>query len=423
MIIHEPRITESGAEVSVEAAIDLDRSAFEYPAALWFRFPARYREHVTDRSDGFAAALLPLAMRLGEPLEVRGDLSYRLAHGLRDWQHIQSTWKPDLFREVDLHLGRLVAAGPPPARGAGGAAFSGGVDSFHTLWTHLGDNEPYPPYRISHCLIINGFDRDADLDGVGSFAALERIYAAMAAELGLDLVVVRTNAMQFLGPIIQKQAFAAFVTAPALVLGGLFARYYVPSSYKFTLLGLYPDGSHPMLDHLLATEAMATIHDAGHLTRVDKTAAIAHWRATWDRLRVCFNATQVRAGADVVENCCACEKCLRTMTTLHLLGVLEKFRCFPRPLERRAIRALDYRHEGSRIFADEIIAFADQHGRPEIAADLRHAIFHSTRVRPAVRCMVQASYAFEQRFRPYRLLVTPPKRLLQRLGVGRGWLY
>ena len=59
----------------------------------------------------------------------------------------------------------------------------------------------------------------------------------------------------------------------------------------------------------------------------------------------------------------------------------------------------------------------------EVAADLRHAIFHSTRVRPAVRCLVQASYAFEQRFRPYRLLVTPPKRALQRLGVGRGWLY
>jgi hypothetical protein len=423
MIIDEPRITESGDEVSVEAAIDLDRSTSAYPTTLWFRFPARYREQVTDRSDGFAATLLPLAMRLGEPLEVRGELSYRLAHGLRDWQHIQSTWKPDLFREVEMRFGRLVDARATSAPAAVGTAFSGGVDSFHALWTHLGTNEPYPPYRISHCLMINGFDRDADLDGVGSFAALERIYAAMATELGLDLVAVRTNAMQFLGPFIQKQSFASFVTAPALVLGGLFARYYVPSSYKFTLLGLYPDGSHPMLDHLLATETLATIHDAGHLTRVAKTAAIAPWPATHDRLRVCFNATRVNEATGVVENCCRCEKCLRTMTTLHLLGALETFRCFPRPLERRDIRALDYRHEGSRIFADEIIAFASEHGRPEIAADLRHAIAHSTRLRPAVRRLVRASFALEQRFPPWRLLVTPPKRLLQRLGVGRGWLY
>jgi len=423
MIIHEPRVTEGGGEVSVEAAVDLDRSTTDYPATLWFRFPARYARHVTARSDGLAATLLPLAMRLGEPLEVRGDVSYRLAHGLREWQHIQATWKPDLFREVDVRLGRLVEAAPAAAPGAVGTAFSGGVDSFHTLFTHLGANEPYPPYRITHCLMINGFDRDADLDGRGSFAALQRVYESMAAAAGLELVVTRTNALEFLGLLVQKQAFASFVTAPALVLGGLFARFYVPSSYQFTLLGLYPDGSHPMLDHLLATETTATIHDAGHLTRVAKTAAIAHWPAVFDRLRVCFNATRVDEATGVVENCCRCEKCLRTMTTLHVLGVLERFRCFPRPLERRDIRALDYRHEGSRIFADEIVAFAREHGRPEIAADFRHAIAHSTRLRPAVRRLVRASYALEQRVPPYRWLVTPPKRALQRLGVGRGWLY
>jgi hypothetical protein len=423
MIIHEPRVTESGAGVSVAAAIDLDRSTTEFPATLWFRVPARYAGHLTRRSDGFAAALLPLAMGLGEPLEVRGELSIRLAQGMRDWQHIQSTWKPDLFREVELRCERLVHAQASPAPGAVGTAFSGGVDSFHTLRSHLGENEPYEPYRISHCLLINGFDRDADLDGTGSFAALERVYAALAAEIGVELVVVGTNALQFLGLFIQKQAFAAFVTAPALLLAGLFARYYVPSSYKFTALGLYPDGSHPMLDHLLATETLEMIHDAGHLTRVDKTAAIAHWPPAYDRLRVCFNATRVRPDTEVVENCCRCEKCLRTMTTLHLLGALERFRCFPCPLERRDIRALDYQHEGSRIFAEEIIELAGRHDRPEIAADLRHAIFHSTRVRPRVRRLVRASYRLEQRLWPYHLLVTPPKRLLQRLGVGRGWLY
>ena len=423
MIIHEPQVAEGGGEVSVEAAIDLDRSTTQYPATLWFRLPARYAEHVTRRSDGFAAALLPLAMRLGEPLEVHGELSYRLAHGLRDYQRIQSAWKPDLFREVELRCGRLVDARATSAPVAVGTAFSGGVDSFHTLRTHLGDREPYPPYRVTHCLLINGFDPDADLDGSGSFAALERIYAEMAKELGLKLVVVRTNIREFVGLLVQKQAFGSFVTAPALVLGGLFARYYVPSSYKFTTLGMYPDGSHPMLDHLLATETMATIHDAGHLSRVEKTAAIADWPAVRDRLRVCFNATRVREADGVVENCCRCEKCLRTMTTLHVLEVLERFRCFPRQLERRAVRVLDYRHVGSRFFAEEIIALAAERGRPEIAADLRHAIFHSTRILPTVCRLVQASHRLEQRLWPYHLLVTPPKRLLQRLGVGRGWLY
>ena len=125
----------------------------------------------------------------------------------------------------------------------------------------------------------------------------------------------------------------------------------------------------------------------------------------------------------MVENCCRCEKCLRTMTTLHLLGALERFRCFPLPLERRLIRALRYRQKGARIFAEEMIALARARSRPEIAADLRHAIFHSTWIRPHVHRLVNASFALEQRLRLYHLLVTPPKRALQRLGVGRGWLY
>ena len=176
--------------------------------------------------------------------------------------------------------------------------------------------------------MINGFDPDADLANTGSFLRMQSLYEPMMRRLGLELVVVRTNLLQFLGLAIQKQAFAAFVTAPALVLGRLFSRYYVPSSYKFTLLGGFPDGSHPMFDHLLATETMETIHDGGHLTRVAKTVAISQWPETYDLLRVCFKATGVQPDRDAIANCCACEKCLRTMMTLDVAGALDNYRCF-----------------------------------------------------------------------------------------------
>jgi hypothetical protein len=424
MIVHQPQLRCRDEETVVEAAVEVERSDTAYPPTLWFAFPQTVGPFVTNRADGFAAALLPLAMRLGERLEIHGDLSYRLAHGIRDYQRFQSTWKPDFFTAVELHCDELRGRDPGEATGAVGTAFSGGVDSFHTLWTHLSRNEPYAPYRISHCLMINGFDPDADLANTGSFLKMQRLYESMLQRLGLELVVVRTNLLQFLGLPIQKQAFAAFVTAPALVLGRFFSRYYVPSSYRFTLLGdSFPDGSHPMFDHLLATETMETIHDGGHLTRVEKTVAISQWPETHDLLRVCFKATGVQPGRDAIANCCACEKCLRTMMTLDIAGALDNYRCFAQPLKRSRIRRADYGYPGTRVFGEEIVAYARREGRGDIVRNLRYAILNSVVYRARVRAIMLASYQLEQRSPRWAAVVRRPKRLIQRTGLGRGWLY
>ena len=423
MIIHEPQLKQTGQETSVEAAVEVERPDAPYPATLWFTFPQNVGGFVTTRADGFAAALLPLAMRLGERLTVHGDLSYRLAHGIRDYQRLQSTWKPDFFTAVEVQPDELRSRDRGEATGAVGTAFSGGVDSFHTLWCHLERNEPYAPYRISHCLMINGFDPDADLENSGRFLKMQRLYEAMVRRHGLELVVVRTNLLQFLGLAIQKQAFAAFVTAPALVLGRLFSRYYVPSSYKFTLINGFYDGSHPMFDHLLATETMETIHDSGHLTRVEKTIAISQWPETYDLLRVCVKQTGIQPGRDAIANCCACEKCLRTMMALDVAGALQNYRSFPQPLTGNNIRRTDYGYPGTRVFAEEIVEYARRERRSDIVRNVRFAIFNSAVYRARIRALMLASYRLEQRSPRWAAIVRRPKRLVQRTGLGRGWLY
>ncbi len=423
MIVHPPSVTRRPGETTAEAAVELDRRGGEFPATLWFTFPDAVGEFVTDRADGFAAALLPLAMSLREPLTVRGELSYRFARGLRDYLRYQSTWKPAIFGAVELRCERLRGRDPGEGTGAVGTAFSGGVDSFHTLWTHLDQNEDYPPYRLTHCLMINGFDPDTDLADAGNFAAIQRLYDAMAARLGLRLIVVRTNLLQFVGLAIQKQSFASFVTAPALVLGRLFSRYYVPSSYQFTQLATIIDGSHPMLDPLLGTETLEIVHDGGHLTRVAKTLAISRFPDTHDLLRVCFRPTGVQKQRDAIANCCTCEKCVRTMVTLDIAGALGDYRCFAQPLRPRTIRGADYSHPGSRPFAREVIEYAKQERRDDVVRNLRNAVVRSILYRARVRELVGASYRLEQRSKPYAAIVRPAKRLLQRIGLGRGWLY
>ena len=412
MIVGRPQVTESASELVVAAGIESERPGPALPESLWFAFPRSCSEHLDDGAGGFAAALLPLAMHRGEPLRVEGPLSPRLAHGLREYQRVQSAWKPDLFRPVEIHCADLRDGHPGGAAGAVGLAFSGGVDSFHALRSHLPPSESLPASRVTHCLMVNGFDEDADLDGTGRFGSILQLYEPLMARLGLELIAVRTNLLEVLGPMVRSQSFASFLTAPALLLGGLLSRFYIAAGCKLTTQGLYPDGSHLMLDHLLSTESMQTMTVEAHLSRVEKTVALASLQEVHDLLRVCSRPTGAQAGRAAIANCCACEKCLRTMMTLAVAGALDRFRCFPQPLLRERIRSIDYSWEPAVLFAREIIEFAARQGRSDIAHDIRRALFASRSLRPALR----VSWWLERRSRVYRTLVAHPKRLVKRLG-------
>lgn len=423
MIVHEPQIVDDGVDVTASVEIEVERPNAEERQTVWFKVPHRYKGAVTTRSDAFAAAILPLAMVHGEPLEIRGELSYRLAYGLREYLRVQSTWKPDTFKPVELRFASLVHVSPVSTTGAVGTSFSGGVDSFHTLLTHLPGRDGFEKHTVTHCVMINGFDRDTDLDGTGSFGAMQRLYGRLLLQHGVELIVVRSNLLDLVGWLIQKQSFASFVTAPALLLGGLFERFFVASSYQFTLLGLYPDGSHLMLDHYLATEAMETIHDGGHLTRVEKTAALATWADTYHSLRVCFEKTSMSEDGGTVLNCCRCEKCLRTMATLEVEGALRHYRCFPEPLTHRALRRTPYVYLGSRIFADEVIARAKTVGRLDIARDFRISLLRSTLVLEPIRWLARASRRIEELVPLYGTLIAPFKTFAKHRGWGEPWIY
>ena len=423
MIIHQPVIKENADEISIAAEIEIRNQDRSYPRELWFKFPLEYREHLTDRTDGFAAALLPLAMQLGENLEIRGELSYGLAYGLREYQRIQTAWKPKFFTPIDIHCERLRSPAAGEARGAVGTAFSGGVDSFHTLWSHLPQNEPLVNYRISHGLIINGFDMDMDLDQTGSFYLLQQVYQSILQKYRIELLVSRTNIRQFIDLVLLKQCYAAVVASSALILGRLFSRFYLPSSDKFTEVQLIHEGSQIMLDHLISTETMATILDSSHLTRVDKTAVIAQWPDTYHALRVCFNKTLVQEETGTIQNCCRCEKCIRTMTTLKLFEKLHCYTVFPKPLKRRHIRRLKYISSSMLTFPWAIFRQAVRSNRILIAFDIAYAIWINIILwKPLHDFFVFCAY-LEKRSKLFSKVGKPAKTFIKQFQWGKGWLY
>jgi len=417
MKVFRPWIHEDGDDVVVSARVEVDSARTELPSELWFAFPSSYREHLTDHLNGFAVALLPLAMTLGEDLRMEGVLSPRLLRGMEEYQRIQCAWRPTPFKAVGIEPDQLQPAGLGPLETGVACSFSGGVDSSYTVWRHLPENEPNRRYRISHCLMINGFDADSDVENAGHFSRIQKSIEPMLEDLGLHLVVCRTNYMSFSDPNILKQSFGAMVTAPALVLGRLFSCFFVPASYRFD--EFCRDGSHLMIDHLLSTESMETVHDSSHLIRPEKTATISNWSATHATLRVCFNATGYREDTKSIVNCGRCEKCIRTMKTLEMSGSLEKYTTFSRTPSHLDVWMCYFGSKGARLHAREIMSQAWKARRMDIWLDYCIAIAISLAIKLPRDFIQRLHLILEERSESYAEGV---RRVLPRLRRRAHWI-
>ena len=417
MRVFEPRITEQGDQIQVSARVEINSSSTEFPETLWFSFADRYRHQVTDHLNGFAVALVPLAMTLGENLQVEGVLSPRLLRGLEEYQRIQCTWEPTRFKPIEIEPDTVQPTNRNHTETGVGCTFSGGVDSAFTLWRHLPQNERNHRYRISHCLMINGFDCDSDLDNTGSFARIQQAYEPMMKRLGVDLVVCRTNYMAFSDPRILKHSFGAMVTSPALILERLFSCFFIASSYRFD--DFLRDGSHLLLDHLIATESMETVHDSSHLRRPEKTKVISQWSETYSTLRVCFNNTGFREETQSIENCGICEKCIRTMATLDLCGALDRYTVFPKALRHLDTWRCYYGTKGSRAHPQEVISEAWKLRRFDVLIDFSLAVVISMVIRVPRELIRRVHLHLEERSETYATLI---RRLLPRLRRRARWI-
>jgi hypothetical protein len=381
MIIRQPRIYHEANEVCVSARIEFGWPGIEAPDELWFRFPAAYRPYLTDAANGFLVGLLPTAMCLGESVRVEGAVSPELAHGLRTYQQIQRAWWPDKFSKVDVELVDPKKTTRAAVLGAVGCTMSGGVDSSYTIWTHRSDHESLPDYRLTHSLLINGFDFDVDIDNTGHYQRIFEYYKPLAANSGIELLTSRTNLRVFrlLG---QKRAALRLsletpIAASVLVLGNLFSRFYIPASDSYRYESMIPRGGHPVVVHLLGTETLQMISDGGDASRVEKTAVIAQWPETYSRLRVCWRTAVFNGATGLIENCCRCEKCVRTLVSLDLLGALDRYPTFPHRLRRRDIWRTNYVSPSSLVYWKENLELARKVSRVDRVFDLRLARIRS----------------------------------------------
>jgi hypothetical protein len=333
MKIGTPEVTQHNDKVQVHVPVHFDpafaaQRAPNIPDALWYEFPAEYEADLYLGPEPFVGALIPLAMTTGEPIEVAAPISPRFAFNADRFMRVYAYWSPTDYRSVPI-----ISPGyqVPQAREGRGTAmmFSGGVDSFHALYSHLHEKEKVPTYRLTHGLFLFHFDQREHERG--SYNQAAEIYAQLFTDLGLSLICADINARRFMPHAdripshrFQSMTHGAVLSSVSSMLAGGLARVYLASSNKFTTTVVY--GTSMLADPLLSTETFEVIHSGFDRTRADKVIELSEWPATYDHLRVCWWQPQG------VQNCGRCHKCVRTMTTLEILGRLQDYSTFSTPL-------------------------------------------------------------------------------------------
>ncbi len=326
MIVHAPIKTIEDGQICIAARFEMQKPIPFLPPTLWYSFPEHYAKQIHSRSDAFAPTALLIAMYSGEDLRVQGAISPKLAYNLYEYQEIFLAWYPNLFQRIEIQYEQLELPPSFESTNAGVTAFSGGVDSFYTLWANLPKNQPIPHAQVTHGLFVRGID--LRLDDKANYLSTVEPYDQMFKDLGLELIQAATNANQFAEFRIDWPIFfGAPLIGCAMLLAPWLTRFYVPSS-MLSYLKLIPQGSHPLIDHLLSTETTEIVHHGAAINRYDKLDKLVHWPVTHHKLRVCADKLRL-AG---LSNCSACHKCYRTMTLLELLDALPNYKNFSKKM-------------------------------------------------------------------------------------------
>ena len=221
-------------------------------------------------------------------------------------------------------------------RGASAAAsfFSGGVDSFYSVLSTDSRYSSADPRFIRFLILCQGWD--IPLDDPHLCADVRAHLERAAGDLGKELVIVRTNVVNFVKRVgWTSNGYGPSLGGIALALSAIADTVYRPASYAYHQLPAKGSNSaHPFFDSLWSTEAVDIVHSGGGATRVEKVARVSRSSVALAHLRVCWQHV------GEAYNCCRCEKCVRTMAEFELCGVLDDMATFPLKLTPDALRSI-----------------------------------------------------------------------------------
>lgn len=297
--------------------------------------------------DAFLAiAIIPAMAQASDIyLDDSVPVTQHFVDNLATYQKIYQQWYPDL-KAVEIHSTNILSN---PEKGKEtGCFFSGGVDSFYSFTEHA--------KQIDHLILCRGLDIPHSEEERWQ-KTVKRI-REFAQLVGTNIITVSTNAKENY-QLKRNDNHGSILISNALPLH--LETAIIPSSHSCN--GLFPCGSHPISDPLLSTGVTRVLHDFPE-TRLKKTEAILKYGKGTNHLRVC--------NRQAMYNCGACEKCLRTMVALDILG--KRIDSLPEKVDYRSISKLRIDAQNQYDFWVENYLLAQKKTRPDAERAIKRVI-------------------------------------------------
>lgn len=314
LIIHRPEIIETYQGTRLQAAFELKGKK----DVLWYEVDDKYRDYLTvERTDAFVVGLFLLAFQEGCDIHVLGPMSESLYYTL-NIHLLPLTAEIRRHKHIKIYCDDLKSDPLPHAQGVG-TGLTCGIDTFSTIYSHLSDDCP-DDYKITHFTFFN-VGSNGMLGGTKARALFKKRIAMVkpcAEELGKELITVDSNISEILQMNFYESHSYRHISA-GLVLQKLFHVYYYSSAYSLKYFELKPGspGHYDIFNmSMLSTETVSFYSTNPYETRVDKTRLVSEFKPATKYLNVCIKDGR---------NCGGCEKCLRTLLTLDVLGKLADF--------------------------------------------------------------------------------------------------
>lgn len=194
--------------------------------------------------------------------------------------------------------------------------FSGGVDSVNTSLSHLEEKQ----------LLVTIQGADIPLSDTIGWNTVKQQVQEFAQQYSFETLSIKSNFVAFLNHEKLDKIHESIPNWWAYVQHGMglsgLVSPYIYKSCNFVYLASTHSihiswGSCPNIDNNIAWCDTKVIHDAFPMSRQDKVeniVNITHQKDAKPKLRVCYMSTSKG------ENCCKCEKCLRTIAGLLCSG-------------------------------------------------------------------------------------------------------
>ena len=290
---------------------------------IYLKYSIEYEKYISSNYDGALILVLPIAMKNNENLIIKGKVSYKLYHNVKNYlMKIINIMIPEC-KPINIEIDSF-SYGEKYGNIGVGCGLSCGIDSLCCLQDYYFDIED-SPYKLTH---VTNFDAGASANITTVFNKRVSNAEKYCQETTLNMLKVITNFTSINDFIHQKIHVIRNLSIP-LFFQKLFCKYYYSSAFSYIDIKIKPKSydfayGDPIVIPLLSTENIEFISHGCQYTRPEKTLKVSENTLSYKYLDVCINGKFVKK-SNTFLNCSTCWKCLRTLVTLDYYNKIQNY--------------------------------------------------------------------------------------------------